>query len=378
MATVIEKDVLWPGTVVKNGRRYVFRPEDLLNAATTGTAKINEGWTIPLSWDHHGHLPFQAKDLTKDQLAELTKNTFGRIKLFKKPGREVQASLEIDDDADLKALKSIRNVSPMVQWDWEDSYGKKWPGLTIAHVAATGRPVVKDQKAFALGHGETLVLSFGDYDMADEADDTPKDEPKETTETETETPESGKAAELSKALEILAMRGLTLPEDTTMENLLERIIVAGTALEGAEEEVKPEDTPQVSEVNEPAPITMSHAQTRAMARVKAADRKQILGRISRLTSTGRILPVKGQKMAGELNKVELSYTDDGDLAQNSLLIRITELESQPANSAWSPKGKKVDLSHAGEVNPPKDLRGDVPPKKTTDEILADYDKTLGR
>jgi len=380
MATRIWKDVLYRGTLrVPTGnakkpfRSVTFTDSDLANVVTIGREKVADGWQIPACWEHQNVGPVQLSEAEKD--AEQTKSTFGRATDFRVGKGCVEALVEVDDDADLKALKSVRFVSPEVQWDWVDSTGKLWPGLTISHVAATARPVQHKQQAFQLSHtatGRRLRLSLESIHMADEK----------------ETPEEGSGggeAKFKAAIEMLGEHGIVLPDDVTAENAWDYLCVALTALKGSKgDDVEPDmdeddldDTADVAPTTQTPPVSLSLQKQQAQA--ESLARKGLLERTERLMKSGRITPLMAGKLKSEALRVKLSFNGEGDLSDSKLVNQIEAYEALPKNASWSKKGGKAQLSHTTAVEPP-DFTSDGPADtpEARKKRLADFEATTQR
>lgn len=374
MATTVKKDVLWVGSVQKNGKRHDFTQADMEAAAKLGNEKIAAGWTIPLSWDHQPVMPFQSGGLSAEKLAQLTKGTFGRAKAFRALNGSVEAELEIDDPADLKPLKSIQHVSPRVSWDWEDSNGQVWPGISISHIAATARPVVKDQKAFQLSH--SVDLSYADF--ADDEEETPPPQEKAESKADDTPPddkkddEDGKPNRFREVLDLLASleQPIILPDDTTPKNAWERLYVALTAMASTKD--GEEDGQVLIEEESPnGALNMSHEKTAAEKkseqRAVNLTRKDCLSRVKTLLGKGHIAPALADKLKKEINSCDFSFNDAGDPVENRLLICLSAYEELEPKSAWKKTDRRpVDMS-LEEVEPADDS-ADESPKAVAEKV----------
>lgn len=425
---ILWKDTLLPGTVhVPSGdpanpvRVVTFGPADIRNACEVGNAKLADGWRVPVTWDHQGTKPVQLSHGAK--IAAVAKHTFGDVSAYRvsSEGR-LQAGLAVDDPADVERLKKVKFVSPHVQFNWTDPTGKKWPGVTIGHVAATPYPVQKDQRPFDLsraGRDEfpPINLSLGDY-MAD-AKTKPTDDDEIPGEADDATPAEGEGDDtddstlpplpdegnpvatlpapedvhLKPAIAALASHGITLPPDTNAANFAERINIAITAItdhqakkdmEDAAKEQDDANAPDPNDPNamavkvggqtpteskQPAPVSMSLAEQKATEKAVALERRTITQRINRLNKTGRITPTIAQKLLAEARAVDLSFADTGELTPNGVTAKVDAYEALPGNSAWSKTGRQpADLSRAKVVNPPTP----TPDGMTDDEFLKQW------
>lgn len=208
---------------------------------------------------------------------------------------------------------------------------------------------------------------------ADEGDDTEEgdDDPSEVITDPVET-EVDNDPQFLAALSALAKHGIVLPQDTTAKNLCERINIAVIAIGGAkkdepdgDEPQQPNaDTPMTINGNQPTenrtqPLQMSFAgkaEERALAKAAALERKTIVSRINHIEKTGRVTPAIATRLRGEATKLNLSFSDTGDLVESPLLIKIAAYEALEKNSSWQPSAKKkVSLSHAATPPEPEGL-----------------------
>lgn len=145
----------------------------------------------------------------------------------------------------------------------------------------------------------------------------------------------------SEAMKILQNLGLHLPPDTTPDNLLERICVAGHALTkggegGGDEppatEPEPEETGgeygsgMTTEEQRPVMMSLLTARTEGeralLAREEKRHRKEQLARIERLKKRG--LPAaKAESLRQQVNGYTLSLTPEGDLVEQPVDIQLS-------------------------------------------------------
>jgi len=427
------KDVLLTGTVkVPTGdpaapvRTETFTPQDIENACQVGNAKLSEGWQVPVSWDHQGYEPINLS--AGDRIASIAKHTCGFVGQYRVGSEgQLQAGLDVPDPADVKQLKKTGFVSPRLRWDWTDTTGKTWPGITVGHVAVTPYPVQHKQRPFEMSQAANprspINLSLGDY-MADDKkkkpdadmdgipdaiDAAPTDPAEKGPEAATsdapkndvpapQFPESNVLGDvqLKSALTALASLGIVLPPDTTAANLAERINIAAIAIKGAEamedlndpddEYADPNDPnahkvtvdgQQPTETKQTMPLSMSLAEQTQTGKAVNIARRTLTERVARLQRTGRITPVIAQKLLAETRSINLSFADaTGELIPNPVTLKIEAYEALPKSKAWSASGRKkngklVDLSQAvREVEPP----AGTPDGRSDDEFFSSWDK----
>ncbi len=338
------KDILYPGTVQVRGQTYTFTPEDLRNAERVGNDRLRE-YFVPVCWEHDP----AAVPLGLSAAAQRARSVVGGVGSYRVDSRGVlQARIDVDRDADADAMNRARFVSPLVHWDWVGEDGRKWPGLTVQHVAATPVPVQSKQQPISLSRGSTvgpIYLSLSDYK------EPPVAEENETT-TE-EAPGTGGKDYFKEAMEHLKNKGVNLPEDTNPENAWERIVVA--CMQGddvaMDETPEPEDD-QVEVSTQPAPIGLSQAERSSLARAEKLTRKELLGRIDAAFAAGKITPTVAKKLKNEASSVKLSFGEDGELKPNPVTHKLAIVEDLVAHSAWSKQAQLSQSAEVQEVAPP--------------------------
>ncbi len=391
MSKRIWKDVLYPGTLhVPTGdpsqpvRVVTFTQDELNNVVRVNRQKVAEGWNVPACWEHQDVWPVHLSQW--DRLAQQTKNVFAPVVDYRlsKTGA-VEACIEVDD-SDIPTLKRVKYVSPRVSWDWRDSTGRTWPGMTITHVAATPRPVQHKQRAFDLSQsssGYAHIHLSADYYQNLKLSEGGMDEELETIDTPTEG-EGGDSGKLSEAISVLESLGLHLGDGTTMDNLCERLVAAAKTkaahtgeLDEEEELEEPEmedvsnDMPEdVGPSTQPPPVTLSLQKQQALAAKLA--KTNIQARIERLRKSGRVTPHIADSLATSLQSVTLSFGDDGELVSNSLLSKVEAYEALPAGVASM---KRVAAKPKGNVKLSLNGRPDDGRQLTDEEALALFDKT---
>jgi len=379
MATTVVKDVLYPGVIRKPGRDPLpLTGADIDNAVTAANTLIRDGYTIPFYWEHQPD-EGPVKLSSEDKPAHVAKHTFGHVaEAFKDEIGVLQLKLHVEDDKDAERLPKVRFVSPELRKDWKDSEGRVWKGWTISHVAATPVPVQRQQKPFdptaaiRLSLADYYPLSTGDADTY--AGGKPSGNGSPADGLDAGKPSSGNSGAMTKCLINLAKHGIKLPDDTSEENLCERLNIVLDALPSDDEENDMPTDPEgddVQEAREAQPIAMSLAKQEQRAAKFA--RQDINQRIQKLVNTGRITPEIGSKLTAQAGKVQLSFNDEGEVEPNALLIKIEAYEALPRNSSWKPKADKVRLSES-DVREVDDAP-DGTHAKSTAETLAAWDKT---
>jgi hypothetical protein len=346
MAHVVTKDALYPGTIRKPGRDpLTLTDADIDAAVATANQLVRDGYTIPLYWEHQAD-DGPVKLSAADKPAHVAKHTFGRVKeAFKDDGGALQLKLEVDAEDDFNRLPKVRFVSPELRRNWTDADGRTHKGWSISHVAATPVPVQREQKPF--DPANAIRLSLADYCQLSDggpagSGQTGKGSPEGGLDPDKMTPGSGgKGGQVTKCLIALAKKGIKLPEDTTQENIVERLCIVLDALSDVDDSEKPmadlDDVDEADRGTQPYALSLQKHQAKA----EKFERQDLTRRIRRLVSTGRITPVMGEKLLGQAGKVQLSFNDDCEIVKNEMHIRVEAYEALPKHASWKPKGERV-------------------------------------
>ena len=374
------KDVLYPGTYrLPDGRKVTYTPADVRHLSKRLADMTAAGLQIPLCWDHqHEAKPVQMGADRSDRhkwnlgFAEAARLT---------PEGYLETGLDVPLDEDAKRLPAVRYVSPEITTDYVDGSGRKWPGLSITHVAVTSRPVQFKQNPFKpvqLGYPPDAVwLSLGDMAMAesDKAGDKSGDKG------------GSGGPDIKKILTLLASKGVPLPDDTTSDNFMDRLhvaLVATGATEDGGSDTEIETESDDTNVAPPPPVTMSMDQLQGRnktleARLVASERAGLQGRVKALFGSGKISKQIRDKLLGELNTVQLSLDGNGNLRGSKILAKIEAYE----DLAGIVNQRSAQLSMDGgrritEVPPPADVAGRPQTPQEVDAALNEWDAALGR
>lgn len=394
--TRIWKDILYAGKVTvpdpssRSGSRSVtFTSADLRNAEQYGNAMIRDGFQIPVYWEHQ-HDGGPVKLSRGDMGAHRAKHMFGRITGYRVEGDVLQAEHEIDTPQHLEQLKTVRFVSPELQWDFRDGEGRKWPGITVSHVAATPIPVQHRQKPFQLSQAQTasrrIQLSLSDYEgrkmakddeedldelededgeeseLPEDLDELPEEPADELPPEPAPVPEIPPESEIPfrKSLAMLETKGIKLPPDTNQQNVWERLFVVLTALQHSQalnpqgDPSNPDDMPYTAGNGDqqqtppnvrPSPQAqpVSLSLQKAQAAAEMITRKNLLSRVARLRKRG-IPPAQVDRLTQQARSISLSFSPvTGDLEPNELTIRLEAYEELRPSNGFTGSGR-VSLS----------------------------------
>lgn len=357
-------------------------------------AMREEGIKVPVGWGHAPTaLPGDPDQRAKQQfwLSAYNAGTLDSLDLTDKG--ELKGALDcpgvdLDDKGNLVAWRrladgsevrtAISEVSIALK-DWRDGKGKLWKDC-ITHVALTPLPVYAGQDGFAAAlstahtdsgftlslAGFTRELSASETNMADEkekdaidataeaeeeevAEDTPPPPPAEPAR-----PAADNGARLSECIRVLEAHGLHLPGDTTMENLAERICVAGHAkakgvAEDEEGDEMDEEDGEPAEysgenggqtVEEQRPVMLSLATARnpvekaSIRREQDAHKARQLRLIKRLEKKG-LPPHKAADFRSRVEGYTLSLTEEGEIVSKKLDLELSTWSEALAGSHFA-------------------------------------------
>lgn len=286
-------------------------------------------------------------------------NDGGLAASFACPGLDMDESgnltcwRRLPDGTEVKT--AIGEVSVAIK-DWRDGTGKNWEDA-IVHVALTPLPVAHGTGGFTLACGRedapiTLSLSSLLYTLSSDTQEATDMADEKESKPEAGT-EGGGTDHFKDALAFLSRKGVSLPEDTTPENVWERLCVAGHAIENAgtdapaelppEEpdgdepdpdegvEYSGEDDPLAGTEEEARPVMMSLATARTKAeklfigREQERHRKDLLKRIDALQKRG-VSRERLDRLREQANGYTLSMTGDGELVESNVDFLLSSLE----------------------------------------------------
>jgi len=342
MSQPIWKQVLRPGTYNVGGRVFTFTDADVKQAEQHGKAMIREGLRVPFAWDHDANAyPMMSKG------AWLSRGYFGEAVDYRMKDGSLFAKVQIDDPKDAEQFAKVKQVSPGLGKNFTDEKSRTFPGWSVLHVAATPRPIQReiDKQSYAELSLPTGVSAESTVCMgySQESEPTP----------------TGSAAMDDELVSLLASCGVNVGDGVKdVEDLKGRLKAIAANKTDSDPDVEPEAEtepddddpnklvyPDGSETN-PATsgnVMMSQGESKAAAKLIAAEKRQLNARIADMVSKG-LDPKHGRKLQTELEKADLSFEDDGNLVQVPVIIKIETAAELMATNGWKPTGG-VNLSH---------------------------------
>jgi len=251
---------------------------------------------------------------------------------------------------------TVKDVSPLVRKSWTDGLGRTWEDA-ILHIGLVTHPVAPGQENFqpildgAMAFSLSSLLPENAAMADDDKSKVPPDSDDSDSNDSDSRDESGTAKEtgahtIGEALEALSSVGLTLPDDTTPDNLIERICVAAGALAAKKSSEAPEGSPPSGSTEKPPPIVMGDVTIMAptpaaistidkgLAFASRLARHHYAYRVKALVESGRIpFAMAKARLQPLVEGIQLSLSDlddAGNLKPNSLDATLDLLESVPS------------------------------------------------
>lgn len=173
---------------------------------------------------------------------------------------------------------------------------------------------------------------------------------------------------LDSVLNLLHEHGITLPDDTTDDSLVNHLRVALTALLNRQDEDDPEgddsmdpDSDDMPQPIAPAIATMSVQTRKALERAAVAERAlaethrgNTTQRLAALLRSGRCTPAEHDSHLRNLGTVRMSMQGDGTFKPNRVDHFIEDRESVPEGTYWTDKQRTQAIGQKLSVVEPPD------------------------
>ncbi len=337
------------------------------------------GYAIPMHWDHAGNesldllepIKLSALREGKERSAQHTVGTLVAFEVAK-DGQSAELTIEtLTPSATEKAASNAVYVSPVLFDHWKDGAGNEYTD-TIGSIDLVDYPVDHSQGPFVpvasstrmgcairMSAAPSKLYRLGPVSMAfpDKSEEPDGDEQEASPEADTppafQPPPS--SARIADAIKGLAALKIMLPEDTTPENFLDRLVPAlmTAAAQTAPDAVEPEELPPEPPAPE-KPVLADTPQIAAMSlRIRTLEenkikegRAAIAARLDALVKTGRATPAEFQAKSKTLGVQKLSLSKDDAINSGALGIWLEARESTPEGSCWTPDMRTQKLSAA--------------------------------
>lgn len=368
MASHFAKTMLRVGSYHSPDGRVDITPSRIRHWAEQFRRLTAANQVVPMHWDH-GTDGESLQPVSASQFRS-ARNTVGRLKDFRPTadGRAAEVVFEtVDPAATAKVASNAVYVSPVIFPRWRDGQGNEYRDL-ITHMDIVDHPVDHSQTparpmeaitcCLRMGMGTrpfTLGLEDGMRDT--DIDDTGPGADEQTdidipVDDADDTPGDGQPG-VGDLMLALADHGIILPDDTTLDNFLDRLVTALIAKKGSQPGGPGEDvtTPQDggfdsgdTTIASPQIATMSTATLAALRFGGQEYRKRLASSLDRLLRTGRCTPAEHAAKRAELDTVKLSLDATGQPKQSTLSIWLEAREGLPKGACWDSAEKLRRMS----------------------------------
>lgn len=343
------------------------------------------GYAIPMHWDHADQAsidllePVRLSTL-KEGKDRSARNTVGTLQSFVVTADGNGAELTVQTltpSATEKAQSNAVYVSPVLFDYWKDGSGKTYADIIgsvdlvdypVDHSQGPFEPVepVRLSCAIRMSASPTKLYRMSENDqMEDEmtymSQDGDGDEgapalpPMQPQAQPT-------GARVADAIAGLAKMKIMLPDDTTPENFLDRLVPAlmTAAAQTAPEEMPMEQLPPEPEPEPEKPVLVDNPQIAAMSlRLKKFEadklsegKKALANRLESLLASGRMTPAEHTEQVKRLGLTKMSLTDDATVKTTPIDIWVSAREAIPEGACWTPNMRLQQLSTIKKQNPP--------------------------
>lgn len=278
-----------------------------------------------------------------------------------------------------------QRVCPTIRMGASKPYILERSPMTTATATSKNRSVDARRSRFKAALKAGIQVMGSDYDPDEDKDDmgagtpvdaaadsadtpTPSDDPSPTDTIGTDAAQAPDL--LDSVLNLLHEFGVSLPDDTTDESLINHLRVALTALLAAggddepEDEMTGDDQPKVDAMPQPvAPTiaTLSVQQRKALDRAAIAERalaeshkKNLEQKLGSLLRSGRCTPHEHDNQLRTLNTVRMSMLDDGTFRESRVDYFVEDRETVPAGTYWTDSQRTDSLTQKLSVVEPPD------------------------
>jgi hypothetical protein len=284
-------------------------------------------------------------------------------------------------------IRMGQRVCPVIRMGASKPYFLESKKMTTSLNTAKNRSTTARKARFKAALKAGIQVMGSDY-VPDDEDDTKDDMPTDTaapadsgdTPTPSDDPsptdtigtDAAQAPDLlDSVLNLLHEFGVSLPDDTTDESLINHLRVALTALlardgseDDTEDDMTGDDQPKVDAMPQPvAPTiaTLSVQQRKALDRAAIAERalaeshkKNLEQKLGSLLRSGRCTPHEHDNQLRALNTVRMSMQDDGTFRESRVDYFVEDRETVPAGTYWTDSQRTDSLTQKLSVVEPPD------------------------
>lgn len=263
---ILRPGTYWVSTLTGDRRPETITPERIQNWVETFTRMREAGLKVPAPFYRHVQtaIPVASKADLKTLDPE-TKGFWDKVWHDPQDG-SLWGTLDVPLEEDAKVVGTkLQDVSIYAN-TFQDGLNRRWEDALL-HIALVPQPVEPNQANFQQSEGllcsaayaysgfspiSSVAPKLQGFQMATDntsdakgnIDTKPASKPEPS-----DNPEGNTKSQFSTALECLASRGISLPDDTDQSNFFDRLITACHALQAFDGN-KDEETPEVEEAGE--------------------------------------------------------------------------------------------------------------------------------
>ncbi len=366
-----------------DGRWFEVDRARIARVCAQANAQLQAGVRVPMAWMHDPEAePVRLSNGTKPKLhpeAWLAKGYFGEPERYfqDRTTGNLWAEVEIHSEKDAEQFDKVGQVSPSLWSQWTDEQNVRWPELTIAHIAATPKPIQRHvtrvkkpaARTFTAQPTRSPNKATAAYMLSFPA--TPRSSPMaDEKEMEMEGTESGSSIDIAEVVSLLKKLDIHGLEDVTEDTLVAALKAAvhtklGDAGESDEMDMDDMGGDGEEGMEDVAPpVLMSHL----VKRVAEFEVRERESKLKAAVKAGKLSKPKFDKFHKQLTAINLSqpakalFNADGTFKRTELDILIDLLDDMPASPLAGKE--RVNLSNVVEEVP-------VPDAKTPEQKEAD-------
>jgi hypothetical protein len=380
--TVLKPGRYWVSTFDGKRKEESFSSERIKHFADQHKLMLASGLKVPAPWGHDT----KSVPMTKKEFLS-AKNNAGEWNFTLDDEGNLEGVIEVPLEEDAKRIgTTVKEVSPMIFKKFLDGNGRIWEDVII-HGALVTQAVQKGQENFKPVRTEDHIAVAMSCYMGEIGDDKDSNRLKEGGSGEPTDPAGqpkGGPYGVGDAVKCLRKVGVDLPDDTSEDNIVERIVVACRAIQGADDgDEEGTERGIRGGTEQPQPIAMDidmddkEKVTKLTNTLQKVAQESVKGgyvsRIKGLISSGRISKKYAQENLEPLiGGFQLSITEEGEIGASELETAIGLLEKLPTSSFLG-DSKISTFGQKSEGSAMSLFEEELPPEYEGEELVTDQD-----
>jgi hypothetical protein len=315
---IVTEGTYWVSLPNGDRKKVTLTRDQIYRIAATGNAMVSSGLRIPAPWKH---------DLNATPMSVGTSGSGGIdtpydnagfwdnfTPIFTKDGK-VALEGDIDSPGDEKDANSpafkvgnlVKDTSIFLVPEYMDGQGNKWQDA-LMHIAVCHHPIEAGQEGFRPAHPNELAIAMSQMD-APPGDKKPDGDDKNKLPLD-------QASLVGKLLQLLPKKGITLPADTSLDNVIDRLVTALEAL----------TAPKDGTSNNPLAKSPNGAEYTQMPVIMAALND---AQVDSLIKSGSINPMTNKPWAKEDFGTQQAVTkEDYDKVNSQMTVLMGEVRNK--------------------------------------------------